>query len=71
MGNSKELKIDYFYKTIKNAKGQKHTLFDYEKIYNDPATVFFIISQRGALGKSTQAKYLSRILYDKYGLKTQ
>lgn len=55
--------INSFLKTIKNASGSDHVVFDYEAIYNDPAFVFFIVSERGSKGKSTQGKFLAKRNY--------
>ena len=66
--------IKDFYKKINlvNNNGDKyqHTLFDYEKIWEDEAPIFLIISERGAKGKSTQGKYLAKTIWDKYNLRT-
>lgn len=65
--------IDNFYKEIevkkKNGYG-KHILFDYDKIWDDEAFLFLIISERGAKGKSTQAKRLARRIYEDEQLKS-
>ena len=66
--------INNFYKQIdlidSEGNGYKHTLFDYEKIWDDEAPIFLIISERGAKAKSTQGKYLARTIWNNHKLKT-
>ena len=66
--------INKFYKEIKlldsDHNEYMHTLFDYEKIWQDDAPIFLIISERGAKGKSTQGKYLARKIWDDHNLKS-
>ena len=66
--------IKNYYRTIKSTdhtgKKYDHTLFDYQKIWDDPAQIFLVISERGSKGKTTQAKKLARELYRNEGLKT-
>lgn len=64
----KEPKIQNYLKTLnlKDSKGKpyKHVIFDYDKIYEDDAPVWLVISERGAKGKSTQAKRLARKIWE-------
>lgn len=66
--------ITDFYKQIPVSDGEggfrEHTLFDYEAIWEDIAPLFLIISERGAKGKSTQAKNLMRIIWENYKYKS-
>ena len=66
--------IKHYYRTIKsfdhNGHPYDHTLFDYNQIWNDPAQIFLVISERGSKGKTTQAKKLARDLYKNEGLKS-
>lgn len=66
--------IEDFYREIKvkksNGKYGKHTLFDYQAIYDDPAPIFIVISERGAKGKSTQAKKLMKDLWNDHRLRS-
>lgn len=55
--------INDFYKKItivdKNKGVYLHTVFDYQKIYDDKVPIFLIISERGSKAKTTQAKKLA------------
>lgn len=66
--------ITNFYKEIdvltEEGETRKHTLFDYYKIWQDEAPIFLIISERGAKGKSTQAKWLAKEIWDDDRLRT-
>lgn len=47
----------------KEGKLYKHDVFDYDAIWDDEIPMFLIISERGAKGKSTQAKRLMRRIW--------
>lgn len=51
--------------SINNFKGQKikHKIFDFDKMYQDDAFYFILISERGRLGKTYGAKELGQKLY--------
>lgn len=63
----KEKTIDDFLKEIEvnngNGSLRKHKIFDYEKMYQDEAFYFVLISERGRLGKTYGAKELGQKLY--------
>lgn len=77
--NKSSLSIDYFYKQIdtfdSGGNPIKHNIFDYLKIWYDEDNgknilLYFIISERGLKAKTTQAKMLSKWVFDNYRTKT-
>lgn len=65
-----EKTLKNFLKNIKNSSGNNHEVFDYDEIWNDDAFIFVVISERGAKGKSTQAKYLMKKIWEEQKLRS-
>lgn len=55
--------IEYWYKKLYG----KFDIWDYDKILEDEAFIFVIISERGRKGKTFNATIKAKELYDKYG----
>lgn len=61
MENKEDIK--YWYKKLYN----KYDIWDYDKIYNDEAFIFVIISERGRKGKTFNATIKAKQLFDDFG----